>query len=103
MAGLRKWKFVFEDLRSWSIQSVPPAEAAAAVDSGRAVVLDVREASKFAQACATGSVNVPLYTSGIKGTTGWDKLRCVRPTSVTVKRHSPLSFSDPGSARMNHA
>jgi hypothetical protein len=105
-AGLRKWKFVFEDLRSWSIQSVPAAEAAAQVDSGRAVLLDVREGSKFAQGCATGSVNVPLYTSGIKGTTGWDKLRCVRPAchiSVTLKRHSPLSLSVPGSAPMNHS
>lgn len=103
-AGLRKWKFVFEDLRSWSIQSLPVAEAAAQVDSGRAVLLDVRETSKFAQACATGSINVPLYTSGIKGTTGWDKLRCVRPTrhiSLTAKRHSPLSISVPQSALMN--
>lgn len=81
MAGLRKWKYVFEDLRSWSIESMPAAEAAAQLTSGRATLLDVREASKFAVAWATGSVNVPLYTSGIKGTTTWDQLRCVTPAA----------------------
>eukprot|EP00241_Pyramimonas_parkeae_P006603 CAMPEP_0114237946 /NCGR_PEP_ID=MMETSP0058-20121206/7665_1 /TAXON_ID=36894 /ORGANISM="Pyramimonas parkeae, CCMP726" /LENGTH=319 /DNA_ID=CAMNT_0001350029 /DNA_START=44 /DNA_END=1003 /DNA_ORIENTATION=+ len=73
--GLRKWKFVFEDLRRWGIKSMSPEEALSMVQSGKAVLVDVREPKKFDLAHADRAVNVPLYTSGIQGSTGWDKLR----------------------------
>jgi hypothetical protein len=48
-SGLRKWKFVFEDLRGWGIQSIPPEEALELLERGGALLLDVRELEKFQQ------------------------------------------------------
>eukprot|EP00242_Pyramimonas_sp_CCMP2087_P012986 CAMPEP_0198208850 /NCGR_PEP_ID=MMETSP1445-20131203/12192_1 /TAXON_ID=36898 /ORGANISM="Pyramimonas sp., Strain CCMP2087" /LENGTH=333 /DNA_ID=CAMNT_0043882411 /DNA_START=65 /DNA_END=1066 /DNA_ORIENTATION=+ len=83
--GLRKWKFVFEDLRGWGIQSIPPEEALALLERGGALLLDVRELDKFQQGHAAGAMSAPLYTAGITGGDVWDKLRKVAFAAFAMK------------------
>ncbi|KAK3236765.1 hypothetical protein CYMTET_53111 [Cymbomonas tetramitiformis] len=83
--GLRKWKFVFEDLRKWRIKSVDAAEVAREVSKGNAVLLDIREPRAFETNTATGAVNVPLYTSGIVGDTPWDLARKAAFTAFAME------------------
>lgn len=42
---------MFEDLRRWGIKSISPEEALSMVQSGKAVLVDVREPKKFDLVC----------------------------------------------------
>lgn len=55
------WDKVYAALAARSFASTPAVDAVAAVDAGKAVIVDVRPADRAAKCTPVGAVSVPLY------------------------------------------